>query len=143
MSPTQSAAALHALTKAPRVSIPALRKVFIDVRYVVTLLRSHDVTRVLVAMARCSCVDATLLHSLMDRALAIAPSWQDYDIAPAILAMAHLRVACRPVVEALVRHLWTFEVGKRRHAPKVVNALIALIAKNSYSLNNSCNLLLV
>ena len=65
----------------------------------------------------------------MDRALAIAPSWQDTDIAPAILAMSHLRVVSLSVVGALVRRLRTFPVGiQRRHAPKVVEALAALIA---------------
>ena len=94
-----------------------------------TLLNSRDVTRVLVAMARCHCADAALLDSLMVRALAIASSWQDNDIAPVILAMAHLRVVSLSVVGALVRRLRTFPVGiQRRHAPKVVEALAALIA---------------
>ena len=80
-------------------------------------------------MARCQCADAALLDSLMVRALVIAPSWHDNNIAPAILAMAHLRVVCLPVVKALVRRLRTFPVGiQRRHAPKVVEALAALIA---------------
>ena len=74
-------------------------------------------------------VDTALLDGLMVRALAIAPSWQDNDIAPAILAMAHLRVVLLPVIKALVRRLRTFPVGiQRRHAPKVVEALAALIA---------------
>ena len=94
----------------------------------VTSLNGHSVTQVLVAMARCNCVDTALLHGLMVRALAIAPSWQDKDIGPAILAMAHLRVVCLPVIEALVRRLRTFTVGvQRRRAPKVIEALVKLI----------------
>ena len=123
----QSVAALRVLTLAPRFSPTVVRNMFVGVRSMVTLLNSRDVTRVLVAMARCHCVDTALLGSVMSRALAIAPSWQDNDIAPAILAVAHLRVVCRPVVESLVRRLRTFPVGiQRRHAPKVVEALLSV-----------------
>ena len=126
--PSQTVAALRVLTMAPRVSPTVLRKMFVDVRNMVTSLKSRDVTRVLVAMARCHCVDMALFDGLMVRALAIAPSWQDYDIGPAILAMAHLRVVCLPVIEALVRRLRTIPVGAQRHAPKVIEALIKLIS---------------
>ena len=128
LSPSQTVSALRVLTMAPRVSPTVLRKMFVDIRNMVTSLKSRDVTRVLVAMARCHCVDTALLDGLMVRALAIAPSWRDYDIGPAILAMAHLRVVCPSVVEALVRRLRTFEVGAQRHAPKVVEALSKLIS---------------
>ena len=132
LSPNQSAVALRALTTATRVSPTVLQKMFVDVRNMVTLLHSHRVTEVLVAMAKCHCVDTALLGSLMSRALAIAPSWQDNDIAPAILAMAHLRVVCRPVFEALVRRLRTFPVEvQRRRAPKVVEALSSFSRKHN------------
>ena len=128
LSPSKTVAALRVLTTAPRVSPTVLRKVFVDVRNMVMSLNSREVTFFLVAMARCHCVDTALLDGLMVRALAIAPSWQDDDIGPAILAMAHLRVVCRPVIEALVRRLRTFPVGAQRHAPKVIEALVKLIA---------------
>lgn len=102
---------------------------FIVVRNMVTSLDGFRVTQVLVAMARCQCVDLALIDSLMVHALAITPSWQDKDIAPAIFAMARLRVVSPSIVKALVRQLRTFEVGsQRRHASKVVEALVALIA---------------
>ena len=113
---------------APRVSPTVLRKMFIDVRNMVTSLNSRDVTYTHVAMARCHCVDTALLDGLMVRALAIAPSWRDKDIGPAILAMSHLRVVCLPVIEALIRRLRSFPVGAQRHAPKVIEALVKLIA---------------
>ena len=129
LTPPRVVAALRVLTLSPRMSPTALRKLFVDVRNVVMSLNSRDVLTALVAMTRCQCVDLELLRLLMVRALAIAPTWHENDIAPAIFAMAHLRVVCRPVVDALVRRLWTFEVGvKRRNAPKVVKALAALIA---------------
>ena len=129
LSPSQSVNALVVLTKAQRMSPITVRKVFVDVRNMVHLFKSRDVTRVLIAMARCKCVDTALLGGLIRRALVIAVSWQDNEIAPAILAMAHLHVVCLPVVAALVRRLWTFSIGiRRRDAPKVVEALAALIA---------------
>ena len=110
------------------MSLFVLRKLLVNVRSMTTFLNSRDLPRALVAMVRCHCVDTALPRGLMDRALAIAPSWHDVDIAPAILAMAHLRVVCLSVVEALVRRLQTFPVEtKRRHAPKVVEALAKLI----------------
>ena len=128
LSPSQSVAALRVLAMAPRMSPTVVRRIFVDVRNVVTFLSSRDVMRVLVAMARCKCVDTALLSSLMIRLLTIASTWKDEEIAPAIFVIAHLRVVVVPVVDALVRRLRTFSIEtQRRHTPKVVKALAKLM----------------